>query len=90
MSSRDNQPAETIKEINPAEIKVVIESVKTLRDGRVQIETGSVQEAETLTNCINDKLGDKIETHTKTTETKTENNQHSGRNFHRQHRGHQK
>ena len=40
-----------------------IESVKTLRDGRVQIETGSVQDAETLTNSIKKKLGDKIETH---------------------------
>ena len=68
MTSRDNQTAETIKEmlktqINPAEIKVGIESVKTLREGRVQIETCSVQEAEILTNSIKDKLGDKIETH---------------------------
>ena len=68
MTSRDNQTADTVKEmlrtqINPAEIKVGIESVKTLRDGRVQIETGSVQEAETLTNSIKNKLGDKIETH---------------------------
>jgi hypothetical protein len=64
---RDNETAETIKEIlkiqiNPAEIKVGIESVRTLRDGRVQIETGSVQEAKTLTNSIKDILGDKIET----------------------------
>jgi len=29
----------------------------------VQIETGSIQEAETLENSIPDKLGDKIETH---------------------------
>jgi len=48
--------------INPTEIKVGIGSLKTLRDGRVQIETGSIQEAETLTNKIKDKLGDKMET----------------------------
>jgi len=32
----------------------------------VQIETGSIQEAETLDNSITDKLGDKIETHIQT------------------------
>jgi len=42
---------------------VGIESIKTPRDGRVQIETGSIQEAEILENSITDKLGDKIETH---------------------------
>jgi len=68
VTSRDNQTAETIKEmmksqINPAEIKVGIESIRTLRDERVQIETGSIQKAETLENSITDKLGDKIETH---------------------------
>jgi len=67
VSSRDNQ-TEEIKEmmksqINPAEMKVGIEAIKTLRGGRVQIETGSIQEAKTLENCITDKLGDKIETH---------------------------
>jgi len=66
--AQKNQTAETVKEmlktqVNRAEIKVGIESVKTQRDGRVQIETGSVQEAETLTNSIKDKLGDNIETH---------------------------
>ena len=68
VTSRDNQTAATIKEmmkwqINPAEIKVGIESIRTLRDERVQIETGSIQKAETLENSITDKLGDKIETH---------------------------
>jgi len=59
--------------INPTEIKVGIGSLKTLRDRRVQIETGSIQEAETLTNNIKDKLGDKMEIkHTKTAKTKTE------------------
>jgi hypothetical protein len=41
---------------------VGIGSLKTLRNGRVHIETGSIQEAETLTNNIRDKLGDKMET----------------------------
>ena len=68
VTSRDNQKAETIKEmvksqINPAEIKVGIEYIKTQRDGRVQMETSSIQEAEILENSITDKLGDKIETH---------------------------
>ena len=40
-----------------------IESLKTLRDGRVQIETGSIEVVETLVNSIPDKLGNKIETH---------------------------
>ena len=67
VTSRDNQTADTTKEIlkskiNPTEIKVGIRSIKTLRDGRVQIETGSIQEAETLTKSIRDKLGDKMET----------------------------
>jgi len=44
---------------------VEIGSLKTLRDGRVQIETGSVQEAETLTNNIKDKLRNKMETNIK-------------------------
>jgi len=68
VTSRDNQTAETIKkmmksQINPPEIKVGIESIKTLRGGRVQIETDSIQEDEILENSITDKLGDKIETH---------------------------
>ena len=39
-------------QINPTEIKVGKGPIKTLRDGRVLIETGSIQEAETLTNSI--------------------------------------
>jgi len=68
VTSRDNQAADTINEmmksqINSVEIKVGIESIKSQRDGRVQIETGSIQEAETLENSIKDNLVDKIETH---------------------------
>jgi hypothetical protein len=66
VTSKDNQTADKVKEmlkanINPTEIKVGIGSLKTLRDGRVQIETGSIQEAETLTNNIREKLGDKMD-----------------------------
>ena len=94
VASRDNQTAQTIKEmmklqIKPAKIKVVIEYIKTLRDGREQIETGGIKEAETLQNNITDNLGDKIETHIQRPhKTKTENNQHTGGNLHSQHRGH--
>jgi hypothetical protein len=56
---KDDQTADKIKEIlkshiNTTEIMVGIGSLKSLRDGRVQIETESIQEAETLTNNIND------------------------------------
>ena len=41
--------------INPTDIKVGISTLKTLRDGRVQIETGSKEEIDTLQKDINDK-----------------------------------
>ena len=47
--------------INPTEIKVGISSLKSLRDGRVLIETNSIQEAETLTRNIRDRFGEKLE-----------------------------
>jgi hypothetical protein len=67
VTSKDNQTADKIKEmlksnINPKEIMVGIESLKTLRGVRVQIETGSIREAETLTNNIKDKLENRMET----------------------------
>ena len=67
VTSKDNQAADNIKEmlksnINPTEIKVGIGSLKTLSDRRVQIEMESIQGAETLTNNIREKLGDKMET----------------------------
>jgi len=40
---------------------VGINSLKVLRDGRVQIETGSKEEIEILTRDINDNCGDKLE-----------------------------
>jgi hypothetical protein len=67
VTSRDNQTGDTIKEmpklqINPTATKVGIRSIRTLKDERVQIETGSNQKAETLTNSIRNKIGDKLET----------------------------
>jgi len=86
VTSKDNQTADKIKQmlqsnINPIAIKVGIGSLKTLRDGRVKIETGSIQEADTLTNNIKDKLGDNGNKHTKTAKTKTENTQHPRRHI---------
>jgi hypothetical protein len=67
VASRDKQTTDTIigvlkSKINPTDIKVGIRSIKTLRDGKVQLETGSIQEAETLMNSIRDKIGDTMET----------------------------
>jgi hypothetical protein len=67
VTSIGNQTADKIKEmlksnINPTEIKMGIGLLETLRDGSVQIKTESIPEAETLTNNIKDKLGDKMET----------------------------
>jgi hypothetical protein len=41
--------------IKPTEIRVGINSFKTLKNGRIQIETGSKEEIETLTKDINEK-----------------------------------
>jgi hypothetical protein len=66
ISSKDNQSAETTKgllksKINPTEIKVGVNSLKSLKDGRILIVTGSKEEAEILTRNIRDKCGDKLE-----------------------------
>jgi hypothetical protein len=47
--------------VNPAEIKVGITSLKTLRDGRVIIEAGSKQEIDSL----GDKIGKSVQKHWK-------------------------
>jgi len=60
---------------NPTEIKVGIRSIKTLRDGRMQIETGSIQEAETQ-HKGQSRRQNEIE-HIKTTKVKNENTQHT-------------
>jgi hypothetical protein len=66
ITNKDNQTAETTKgllqsSINPTEIKVGVNSIRTLNDGRVLIVTGSKEEAETLTRNIRDKCGEKLE-----------------------------
>ena len=47
--------------INPTEIKVGINSLKSLKNGRVQIETSSKEEIEILTTDINEKCGGELE-----------------------------
>ena len=64
--SKSDQPPETIKsilksQINPTEKKVGIKSLKSLRDGRVLIEVGSVDETNLLSAKINAKCGEVLE-----------------------------
>jgi hypothetical protein len=66
ITSKDNQSAKMTKgllksKINPTEIKVGVNSLKSLKDGRVLIVTGSKEEAESLTRNIRDKCGEKLE-----------------------------
>jgi hypothetical protein len=66
ITSKDNQSAEMTKgllksKINPTEIKVGVNSLKSLKDGRIIIVTGSKEEAEILTKNIREKCGDKLE-----------------------------
>lgn len=65
VKSKESQSPDTIKDllkskINPTKIKVGINSLKSLRDGRVLIETGSKEEVETLTRDINEKCREKM------------------------------
>ena len=60
VTSKDKQTSETIKEIfktniNPTEIKVGINALKALRNGKVLIERNTKEELETLGKDINDK-----------------------------------
>jgi len=64
VSSNESKPADTIKEIlksniNPTEIKVGINALKTLRNGKVQIEAQN-KDIDKLTKDINEKCGDKL------------------------------
>jgi len=68
VTSKDKQTSETIKEllktnINPTEIKVGINALKTLRNGKVLIETNNKEGLETLGRDINDKCVVRLETH---------------------------
>jgi hypothetical protein len=64
--SKENQSPETIKgilksTINPTEIKVEINTFKSLKKGKMLIETNSKEEIETLEKDINAKCGGKLE-----------------------------
>jgi hypothetical protein len=49
------------KDINPADIKVGIKTLKTLRDGRILIETGSEEEINSPSSAISNKCGEQLE-----------------------------
>jgi len=49
------------KDINPTDIKVGIKTLKTLRDGRIIIETGSEEEISSLSSAISTKCGEQLE-----------------------------
>jgi hypothetical protein len=66
VKSKSDQSPETIKsilksKINPTEMKVDVKSLKSLRDGRVLIEVGSVDETKLLSADINAKCGEALE-----------------------------
>ena len=67
VKSRNNRAGEEIKKllrtrVNPTSMKVGILAMKSLRDGRVLIETGSKEEAEILHKAINHKCCQQQET----------------------------
>lgn len=69
VKSKKNHPPETTKQIlkasiNPAEMKVGINTFKSLRDGQVLIETSSKEELESLRTSITSKCGDQLEVNT--------------------------
>jgi hypothetical protein len=66
VKSKSDQSPETIKsilksQINPTVMKVGIKSLKLLRDGRVLIEVGSVNETNLLSAKTNAKCGEVLE-----------------------------
>jgi hypothetical protein len=66
IKSKGNQSPEAIKgllktKINPTEIKVGINTIKSLRNGKVLIETNSKEEIEALEKDINAKRGGDLE-----------------------------
>ena len=65
VTSKESSPANAVKEIlrsiiNPTEIKVGINTFKTLRNGKVLIEARSKDDLEILAKGIIDKCGDKL------------------------------
>jgi len=49
------------RHINPTDIKVGTKAIRTIRDGRILIETGSEEEMNTLKSEIDTKLGEGLE-----------------------------
>ena len=66
VKSKNNQSIEYIKtllktKVNPVEMKVGINSLKSLKNGQLLIESGNKQEAETICKTINNKCGEELE-----------------------------
>jgi hypothetical protein len=66
VKSKTNLTTEAIKSVvktnvNPTAMKVGVKSFKSLKDGRVLIETGTSEEANLLSSTIRDKCGNDLE-----------------------------
>ena len=66
VKSKSNQPTDTIKnvlktKISPTEVKVGIKTLKSLKDGRVLIQVGSIDETNLLSANIKERCGDELE-----------------------------
>ena len=66
VTTKDSNSPDNIKyilkfRINPTDIRACINSLKTLRNGTVQIETGNKGDIEILIKDIHDKCRDKLE-----------------------------
>ena len=66
VKSKEPLPPESIKgvlkaKINPSKIRVGINTLRTLRNGQVLIETSSREELEAIEKDINEKCGEKLE-----------------------------
>jgi hypothetical protein len=70
------------KEINPTDIKVGIKTFKTLRDGRIIIETGS-EELNSLSSAISTKCGEQLKNRKHQLRKQNNNLQRSRRNYNR-------
>ncbi|PSN55818.1 hypothetical protein C0J52_02471 [Blattella germanica] len=67
VKSKTNQTGEEIKQtlkssINPTSIRVGVNAMKSMRDGRIMIETGSKEEVEKLNTAIREKCCQQLET----------------------------
>jgi len=61
IQSTEHIKSQLKKDINPTDIKVGIKTLKTMRDGRILIETCSEEEIYYLSRAINTKYGEKLE-----------------------------